>query len=72
MTTVVTQCRRCGVEFEPSTAAIRAGSWRVCPTCAPKQEAGNHCRECGRPLAGKREICLRCRPGSEPTKEMAR
>lgn len=29
------ECPRCGHEYEPSTASIRAGTWRRCPVCDP-------------------------------------
>jgi hypothetical protein len=60
MSNIVTTCRQCGKEHEPSAAAIRSGSWRVCDTWSPKPASQSHCRECGRPIAGKRELCLRC------------
>ncbi len=64
MTGIVTQCRRCGVQFEPSAAAIRAGTWSICPNCAPKQETGGHCKECGRALRHTtRTICFNCLMG---------
>jgi hypothetical protein len=30
---VLTNCKRCGVEFVPDRRAIVAGSWRLCPDC---------------------------------------
>jgi hypothetical protein len=60
MTALVTTCRTCGQPFEPSPEAIRFEAWRLCLACSPKPEAVSHCRECGRPLAGKRDLCLRC------------
>ena len=30
---ILTQCRRCGVEFEPSRRAIASGLARLCPDC---------------------------------------
>ena len=33
---VIATCRRCGHEFEPDGASIRAGTWRDgCPHCRP-------------------------------------
>jgi hypothetical protein len=58
--TVVVPCRACGKEYEPDRRAIVAGSWRLCPACAPKPAEPSRCRECGRPLAGSRDLCLRC------------
>ena len=55
-----TRCRQCGTEHEPDTEAIKAGSWRLCPDCRPHPEDRSRCRECGRVLAGKRDLCLRC------------
>ena len=36
MTDFLTTCRRCGKEYEPSRESIQAGTWKVCPDCAPK------------------------------------
>ena len=58
---LITTCRHCGKEHEATSEAIRAGTWKVCPTCAPKPAESGRCRECGRALrpAG-RTICLSC------------
>ena len=64
MTTITTTCRRCGREFTPDHRAIVAATWRICPACRPqlsdqiRREV--RCRECGRPLAGTRDVCVRC------------
>jgi hypothetical protein len=61
MSTFVVACRQCGQEFTPSSASIKAGSWKVCPSCSPKPVGETHCRECGRILrAGGRDLCLQC------------
>lgn len=64
MTTVITRCHQCGAEFEPTSASIRAGSWRECDACAPKTATPNRCTECGRELRlTTRTICLGCLTG---------
>jgi hypothetical protein len=60
MPTYIVQCKQCGKEHAPPPAAIRAGSWRLCADCAPSPAQPSRCRECGRPLAGSRALCLRC------------
>jgi len=36
MMVIIATCRVCGLEFEPDTASIRAGTWRDrCPHCQP-------------------------------------
>jgi len=64
---ILTHCRRCGVEFEANRRAIVGGAWRLCPACrdpepsAPPSPPTDRCAACGRPLrAGKRTICARC------------
>jgi hypothetical protein len=60
MTAVVT-CRTCGATFEPTSEALRAGTWRTCPNCRPPNAEETRCRECGRVLrAGTRTICAAC------------
>jgi hypothetical protein len=61
MSVFVTACRNCGTEFEPSREAIRAGTWKVCPTCQPASSTEARCRECGRPLRlTSRALCAQC------------
>jgi hypothetical protein len=65
MTAVVTRCRQCGQEFEPTHNAIVAGSWHTCPACSPSTVEPQQCRECGRPLrTAGRTICLTCLGGA--------
>lgn len=66
MTAIITVCRECGVEFEPTREAIVRGSWTVCPTCQAKPTVGEttSCQDCGRVLRGTtRTICLNCLSG---------
>ncbi len=64
--TVVTHCRVCGREFEPDSAAIRAGQWRTCEECLagrrlPEHPAGGKCNRCNRPLRDRRAyLCIEC------------
>jgi hypothetical protein len=61
--TIELHCRRCGAEFVPAAEAIRAGAevYRHCPGCQPPADAPERaCEGCGRPLRGKRTICLTC------------
>jgi len=37
---IVTRCRRCGVEYEADRATILAATWRLCPRCRPPAPAG--------------------------------
>ena len=60
MTTILITCRQCGREFAPDHRAIVAAAWRLWRTCAPKSTEPSHCRECGRPLAGNRDLRLQC------------
>ena len=67
MTTFITRCRTCGVEFEPDHAAIMAGRWRICPACQPAamSKPPTPCERCGRPLrAATRTLCLSCLGGA--------
>jgi hypothetical protein len=64
MTIITTTCRRCSAEFAPSHESIRAGSWRVCPTCQPQPSDEPQCERCGRVLQTKgRRLCLSCLGG---------
>jgi hypothetical protein len=64
--TIITNCRFCSREFEPDAAAIRGGTWRVCPECEtergrPLHPIGGRCQKCQKPLRDKRQyICLSC------------
>ena len=61
MTTIVSTCRECGSEYEPSREAIQAGTWRRCPACTPEPAETQHCLKCNRPLRlMSRSICARC------------
>jgi hypothetical protein len=60
MTAIPIRCRACGMKFVPPRESIRAGSWRLCPACAPPLAAQHRCRECGRPLRlTSRTLCAR-------------
>jgi hypothetical protein len=69
MPTIVTTCRECGAEFEPTHDAIVAGTWRTCPICRPppasEQPASpTRCDGCGRVLrAGTRTLRYTCLTG---------
>jgi uncharacterized OB-fold protein len=64
MPTDTVTCRQCGRAFEPSREAIKADSWRLCPTCQPQPSTETRCRECGRVLTGpSRSWCDRCLTG---------
>jgi hypothetical protein len=60
--TVVTTCRACGAEFEPTKHDVVRGVWRTCPACrANVSTKVTTCRECGRTLRGTtRDLCLSC------------
>ena len=73
MTGVITTCRTCGKEHEPSPEAIRLGQWRVRATCngnqgpVPSPTEPSHCERCGRPLRNTaRTICMGCLFGEVP------
>jgi hypothetical protein len=64
MPVFITTCKDCGAEFEPTADAIKAGSWRLCPTCQPQPRDETRCERCRRDLrAGKRTLCLGCAMG---------
>lgn len=66
--TIITACRRCGIEFEPDRAAIVAGTWRLCPACRRTHETGQagRCQACGRELRGTSgTLCLSCLTGRD-------
>jgi predicted amidophosphoribosyltransferase len=62
MTTVVITCRQCGQEYSPTRVDIVRGPavYRTCSECRTESPEHARCRECGRPLAGTRDVCLRC------------
>jgi hypothetical protein len=60
MSTFVRRCRVCGSEFAPYVDAIGIGTWRLCPDCRMASPAPSRCRECGKSLAGTRDVCLDC------------
>ena len=33
---VIVTCATCGTTYEATTAAVRVGAWRRCPTCRPR------------------------------------
>ena len=60
MTAFITRCKDCDTKFEPTQDSIRAGSWRRCPACRAESSKPSRCRECGKSLAGTRDVCLVC------------
>jgi predicted amidophosphoribosyltransferase len=62
MTSIIITCRRCGHEFAPDKQSIVQGPtvYRLCPGCRAEAPEPGRCRECGRPLAGTRDLCLQC------------
>jgi hypothetical protein len=69
MSSLITTCRTCGNEFEPSHDGIVARGWRTCPGCEPRAASeqpttSTRCTECGRQLrAGARTLCYTCLTG---------
>jgi hypothetical protein len=66
MGAIVTTCRVCGKDFEPTTPSVRAGRWQQCPACMskPAPEPETRCQGCGRPLTTTgRTWCYRCLTG---------